>query len=237
MPGDHHLRGLAPDGNHYRDGGFAYYECSSKADLLSTPACRSITAETVDNAVAERLLDALDPHEVALTLAAADEIADRRHRRSRAAELAVERARYEAGRAERAFHACEPENRLVARNLESRWETCLGRLGRSRKGISQGPVGHPVAAIARSSWKPSRLMSPACGTRPRTSPRDRKRLLRTLVADITMLPEPDMGKARIGVRWHTGATDELVVGRVPESQTMGPHRSRPLSRWSGASRT
>ena len=44
-------------------------------------------------------------------------------------------------------------------------------------------------------------------------PRDRKRLLRTLVADVTLLPEPDLSKARIGIRWHTGASDEVVVAR------------------------
>jgi len=54
---------------------------------------------TVDEAVAERLLSALDPEEVALALAAADEVADRRASRSRAGELAVERARYDAQRA------------------------------------------------------------------------------------------------------------------------------------------
>lgn len=47
-----------------------------------------------------------------------------------------------------------------------------------------------------------------------TSNKDRKRLLRTLSADITLLPEPDCGKARIGIRWHTGATDELTVTRT-----------------------
>ena len=81
------------------------YECSRRADRLTTPTCRSIAASTVDTAVTERLLAALNPTEIALALAAADEVADRRHRVSRAAELAVERARYEADRAERAFHA------------------------------------------------------------------------------------------------------------------------------------
>jgi hypothetical protein len=87
-----------------------------RADRLTTPTCRSIAAPTVDEAVTELLLDALNPNEIALALAAAD-----RHRRlGRAAELAVERARYEAERAERAFHAVEPDNRLVARSLEAR---------------------------------------------------------------------------------------------------------------------
>ena len=58
---------------------------------------------TVDEAVAERLLGALNPEEVALALAADDEVADRRARRSRATDLALKRARYEAERAERAF--------------------------------------------------------------------------------------------------------------------------------------
>ena len=81
----------------YHRNGHAAYECSaSRADQMATATCRSITAATVDDAVAERLLDALNPDEVALALAAADEVADRRARHSRAAELAVERARYEA---------------------------------------------------------------------------------------------------------------------------------------------
>ena len=85
----------------------------------------------MDSAVAERLLEALNPNEIALALAAADEVADRHQRVSRAAELAVDRARYEADRADRAFHAVEPENRLVASTLETRWEIKLagGRQG------------------------------------------------------------------------------------------------------------
>jgi hypothetical protein len=48
---------------------------------------------------------------------------------------------------------------------------------------------------------------------PTTSNKDRKRLLRTLIADITLLPETDPAKARIGIRWHTGASDELLTDR------------------------
>jgi hypothetical protein len=54
---------------------------------MATPTCRSITAVSVDEAVAERLLEALNPEEVPLALAAADEVCDRRARRSRAAKL------------------------------------------------------------------------------------------------------------------------------------------------------
>ena len=68
--------------------------------------------------------------------AAADEVTDRRAAASRAAELAVERARYDADRAERAFHAAEPENRLVARTLEARWEASLAALAEAEAALA-----------------------------------------------------------------------------------------------------
>lgn len=46
-----------------------------------------------------------------------------------------------------------------------------------------------------------------------TSTKDRKRLLRTLIADVTLLPEPDHEHARIGIRWHTGSSDEITIAR------------------------
>ena len=210
----------------YHRNGHAAYECSaSRADQMATATCRSITAATVDDAVAARLLDALNPDEIALALAAADEVADRRARHSRAAELAVERARYEAERAERAFHACEPENRLVARNLEARWEQRLAALAEADKTLADQRAAVPPLP-SRAELETLTADVSALWHAPTTSPRDRKRLLRTLIADVTVLPEPDFGKARIGIRWHTGATDELVVARRQARHPISPHRSR-----------
>jgi len=186
---------------------------ASRADQMATPTCRSITARSVDDAVSEALLDALNPDEVALALAAADEVADRRASRSRATELAVERARYEAERAERAFLACEPENRLVARSLEARWETRLEALAEAEKALATEMAVAP-ALPERAELEALTGDVATLWHAPTTSARDRKRLLRTLVADVTLLPEPDLAKARIGIAWHTGATDEVVVARA-----------------------
>ena len=197
----------------YHANGHAAYECSaSKADQMSTPTCRSISAITVDDVVADRLLAALNPEEVALALAAADEVAERRSRRTRAAELAVERARYDAGRAERAFHECEPENRLVARTLESRWEARLVVLADAEKALVDVQAAAPTLP-SRAELEALTTDVSALWHAPTTAARDRKRLLRTLIADVTLLSEPDFTKARIGIRWHTGASDELVVAR------------------------
>jgi excisionase family DNA binding protein len=196
---------------YHRDGRGAY-ECHSRKDQQATPTCRSISAHTVDDAVAERLLAALNPEEVKLALAAADEVTGRRDRASRAAQLTVERARYDADRAERAFHAAEPENRLVVRTLEARWETKLAVLAEAEAALAHTrtatpPLPHRDDLQALLSDLP-RLWSAAS-----TSARDRKRLLRTLIADITVLPEPGPDKVGIGIRWHTGATDEVITSR------------------------
>jgi hypothetical protein len=90
----------------YHRSGQAAYECSgSKADHQGTPTCRSIRADVVDNAVAACLLARLAPDQIDVALAAADGVTTRHTRSHQAAELAVERARYEADRAERAFHS------------------------------------------------------------------------------------------------------------------------------------
>ncbi len=202
-----------PMRTNYHVGQRPAYECSSRAERLTTPTCRSIAASTVDTAVADRLLAALNPAEVALALAAADQVTDRHHRVGRAAELAVERARYEADRAERAFHAVEPENRLVARTLETRWEAKLAALADAEHALEAARDALPPLP-GRAELETLAADLPGLWHAATTSHRDRKRLLRTLIADITVLPETDPGLARIGIRWHTGATDELQVARA-----------------------
>ena len=151
-------------------------------------------------------------------------MASRHQRISRAAELAVERARYEADRAERAFCAVEPENRLVARSLEARWEARLAALAEAEQALEAARDSLPPLP-SRAELEKLAADLPGLWHAPATSTRDRKRLLRTLIADVTLLPEPDQGKVRIGIRWHTGATDELT--RRPGPVHRGTARRSP----------
>ena len=201
-----------PMNTSYRTWG-PYYSCTySRADHTETDACRTIAAAPIDMAVAERVLVRVTPEEIGLALAAADEVHDRRVRSHRALELAVERARYEAARTERAFHLCEPENRLVARSLEQRWEARLVTLAEAEAALAQAdsatlplPPRPELEALARDI--------PRLWSAPTTSPRDRKRLLRGLVSDVTLLFEPGNQTVRVGLRWCTGFTDEFRVAR------------------------
>jgi DNA invertase Pin-like site-specific DNA recombinase len=197
-------------------GGRPHYDCSrSRSDHTKTAACRSVRAATIDEPVASCLLGALGGDEVALALAAADEVADRRARQVRAAELALERSRYQAGRAERALLAVEPENRLVARSIEARLEARLGELAEAESALSAAKLTRsplPERAELEDAVRDLATLWSA----PTTADRDRKRLLRALVADVTVLPDADPAKVRIGVRWHAGGTDELVAERVTQ---------------------
>jgi DNA invertase Pin-like site-specific DNA recombinase len=207
----------------YHTGQRPAYECSSRRDRLTTPTCRTVAAACVDEAVAGALLAALTPEQVALALSAAGEVAGRHQRVSRAAGLAVERARYEADRAERSFHQVEPENRLVARSLEARWEAKLTALAEAEQALAAAQDTLPPLP-GRAELEKLAADLPVLWHAGTTSARDRKRLLRTLIADVTMLPEPDRSKVRIGIRWHTGAVDELTADRpLPP----GPARRSP----------
>src|SRR3954462_14825077 len=151
----------------------------------------------VKQAVVERLLAAVAPEQIQLALTAADAVTDRATRATRAVELRVERARYDAARAERAFHHCDPDNRLVARTLESRWEARLRDLADAEAELARQaaqpapPARADIEALARDL--------PRLWAAPSTSHRDRKRLLRALINDATLTSQPDAPEIRVGI--------------------------------------
>ena len=200
---------------HRREG--SYYECGhSRADHINTPACRSVKTTVVDELIVRRLLEALAPREIALALAAADEVADRRARSTRAVELRVERARYEAIRAERAFHACEPENRLVARSLETRWEQKLRELAEAEAELAEQMK--PAPEPSREQLEGLARDLPKLWAADSTQDRDRKRLLRAMIADITITSQPTGPELQVGIRWRSGASEQHTIQRPKTRQ-------------------
>jgi hypothetical protein len=200
-------------GVYYSSSGTAHYRCRSRLDQTHTPGCRSVSAGLVDPVVERRLLQIVTPEQIELALAAAEELTQREARAVRAFELRVERARYDASRAERAFHLCEPENRLVARSLEQRWETKLAAVAEAEAALGEHKAQRPplprkaeletLAADLRRLWN-----------EPTTSPRDRKRVLRTLITDVTLTSGPASDEIRVGIRWRAGACEEQVATRT-----------------------
>ena len=216
------LQGLATCGRcgrrlhtHYRGRQAAPgYHCSGK-DLVSGRGlyCLNVGGVQIDAAVTEAFLAALTPAALEATLVAARQL-DADHDAALAQwRLAVERARYEAERAERRYHAVEPENRLVARGLETAWEQRLRDLEQTERELA-----------LREQQRP-RLLGPAEEHRlralggdlrqvwdaPTTTARDKKELLRTLLEDVTLAVERDDDRAHVILRWRGGTLTELDV--------------------------
>jgi DNA invertase Pin-like site-specific DNA recombinase len=101
------------------------YECARRSLDHGAPRCISLSGREIENLAAEQLLVALEPASLELSLAAAERIESERAELERHWQLRLQRAQQDADRAFRQYDAVEPENRLVARSLEARWETAL----------------------------------------------------------------------------------------------------------------
>src|SRR5262249_27687916 len=163
--------------------------------------------DVVDAAVARRLLEIMAPDQIALALQAADEVESRCASRMRAVALQVERARYEAARAERAYHQCEPENRLVARSLGQRLEAQLAGVAEAEAALTAAHAG-ATPLLSRAALEALARDVPALWDAPTTSARDRKRIVRALIADVTLRWAPGSTAIHVGIRWRSGASEE-----------------------------
>ncbi len=194
----------------------ARYECGrGRRDGVPGPHCRSVDGRILDFAVADHVLGALQPAELDLALHAVDELQRTRQATEHAWKLRLERAQYETDVAERQYLLTEPENRLVARTLETRWNERLAELHRlqeehraqAQRLTAAGPpvTREQVLALARDL--------PRLWDAPTTSPRDRKRILRVLLADVTVLSLPGSRELRLGIRWRSGRSESITAQR------------------------
>ena len=190
------------------------YHCANRTLVNGRGVyCLSVGGVQIDRAVTAAFLAALAPAGVAATLAAAEVIEADHDAALGQWRRQVERARYEAIRAERRYLAVDPDNRLVARGLETDWEAKLTALADAEAELARREAARP-----RSLTDDERAALTALGSdigrvwsAPTTSDRDRKELLRTLLEDVRVNVNKQDKRAELLVRWRGGATTELVV--------------------------
>jgi len=190
------------------------YHCSGK-DLVEGRGvyCLTVGGIQIDEAVTTAFLAALTPAAVDAALVAAQQL-DRDDETALAQwRLAVERARYEAERAERRYRAVEPENRLVARGLETEWEQRLRDLELAQRELEarehqrRRVLGRIDAERLRALGEDLRRV----WTAPTTTDRDKKELLRALLEEVVLAVERDERRAHLTLRWRGGTITELHV--------------------------
>ena len=130
---------------HYRGRSSAPgYHCPGKILVEGRGVyCLNIGGIQIDEAVTRAFIAALEPAKLAATLAAAERLEADRETTLKQWRLGVERASYEASRAERRYRAVDPDNRLVARGLEREWEESLSALEAAKAELARREGARP----------------------------------------------------------------------------------------------
>ncbi len=193
--------------------GSIIYQCFMDGDR-NKPRCQIVAGKRVDEAVAEAFLAATEPAGLEAAVIAAEQVERDGLEIDRLWRLEVEKAEYEAQRAERQYHAVEPENRVVARELERRWNQRLVELEEARGKAEQKRAEHrpfTQMEIERARWLGEDLS--AVWHAPTTTDRDRKRLLRCLIEEVQLRSEPERYLVRIV--WKGAQATDREVRRRP----------------------
>ncbi|TIU29601.1 MAG: helix-turn-helix domain-containing protein [Mesorhizobium sp.] len=196
----------------------ARYVCATNVDPSTEKRCTVFSNMRIDAAVSAEVLRAIAPlaFEAALQL-----ISDRKQagsERLRQSELALDQARYQAAHARRQYDAVDPDNRLVAGELERRWNDCLAAVARLENQVRSLRSEQPSAL---SEDERTMLMAladdmPALWNHPAASVETRKRILRTVLNEIVVTAEA--GRLHLVLHWQGGDHPRLEVVRNRSGQ-------------------
>ncbi len=184
------------------------YVCQRHGIQTAAPVCQRLTGAQVDQAVTELVLQAVTPASLEVALEVFEELRARQAEVDRLRRAQVERAREEAELAQRQYLLARPENRLVVDNLERQWNEKLMSLARTEEEYARMSKSQPSALTEEDRDRIHALASdlPRVWNDPRTPARDRKRMLRLLIEDVTLVKNH---KIQIHIRWKAGATTSL----------------------------
>ena len=197
----------------------AAYLCNTRHKRYGEPICQSLTMEHIDRAVSAAFLQVIAPAPVEAALALAEDVARDRATVEQQWQLQLERARYEAERAFRQYDLCEPEHRLVARELEGRWNEQLRAVAELEAAYRQEQERCLAPLTEEETTALRELVEdlPALWGAAATTMEDRKRLVRCLIREVVLLrdeqPKAQGGLTTIRIGWCTGTWSELQVHR------------------------
>ena len=208
----------------YRTKAKPYYECMRRK--LEGSTCCGLGAAAVDDLVAQQILRALEPAALDLSLQAMQNIRQERERLHQHWGQRLERAAQEAQRAERQYQAVEPENRLVARTLEQRWEESLRTQQTLQEEYDRFLQEQPqqlsedekdrIVALARDI--------PTLWHAPETTAAERKEIVRLLVERVVVQVRADSERGEVEIAWRGGLTTRHeIVRAVARYQCLGDY--------------
>lgn len=199
----------------YKSSNRPSYFCNEywRSDLPE--CCGRITASTLDDLVVKELLHALEPASLELSLRAIENVEQERKRLHDQWRLKLERVQHEVGRAERQYHSIEPENRLVARTLEARWEEALKKQRELEEEYHRFLTKLPATLNATDRERIQALSQnvPSLWNAAGTTVIDRKQIVRCLVERVIVVANQATELTDVTIAWKGGLTTQHQVAR------------------------
>ena len=211
--------------HHRRGAEWPDYLCQRDGIENARPICTAIPGACLDQAAGQLLLDSLTPLAVEAALTVTAELQQRAAEADAIRAAHVERARYHADLARRRYLAVDPANRLVAGTLEADWNTALRALNDAQAAYDKAREQHDGALTAAQKDKIARLVTdlPAIWNDPATPMRERKRITRLLLTDITVTRTSDTITAHARLRGGQNHTLTLPMPKTgPEARRTPP---------------
>jgi DNA invertase Pin-like site-specific DNA recombinase len=179
------------------------YVCQADGITRGIPICQAIPGASIDAAIAALILDTLTPLALEVALTVTDELAARAAAADQIRAAHVQRAQHAADAARRRYLAVDPANRLVADALEADWNDKLRALADAHDDYEKASraTTSPDAA-QRERIRALAADFPALWNNPATPMRERKRLIRLLITDATLIKASD--GITVHVRWRGG---------------------------------
>jgi DNA invertase Pin-like site-specific DNA recombinase len=195
------------------------YMCARGMLDNGEPRCLGFGGVTVDAAMAKEILRVVQPAAVEAALAASEVTARQHDEVLQAWQRELEAARYAAQRAQRQYDAADPENRLVADELERRWNQALQRVVEIEMRIAQHLQGpQQVATPTRQEFEDLAADLEAVWNSPHADVRLKKRIVRTLIQEVVVNVDPEAGEILLVIHWKGGVHTELHLPRRRRGQ-------------------
>jgi DNA invertase Pin-like site-specific DNA recombinase len=194
------------------------YHCRREQITYGVPGCQSFPIRYLDPAVCAAFFAAVQPCRLQTLLGALEALEQQRQALDHQWQLKLERARYAVRLAERQYDACDPDNRLVARALEKRWNDALVAVQELEQAYAAAQRTD-LAPLTEAEQQAVRQLADdleAVWNAPTTTMADRKRLLRLVIQDVTVTVQPTRPRsAEVAIRWSGGLTTSQVVTCQP----------------------
>lgn len=190
------------------------YVCQYEGNDTASAKCQSITGTGIDRAIGEVLLQTVSPVSLEVALQVQAELDARIHEADALRRQQVERARYEADLARRRFMEVDPGNRLVADVLEAEWNEKLRGLQQAQEELERRRQEdhHQLSGEQRARILALASDFPRLWNDPKTPQRERKRMLRLLIEDVTLTRGDEIV---MGIRFRGGATRSMTLALAP----------------------